>query len=100
MRADFGRNAFDAAGGVKAGAGAFMGATAVADVAAFAFFLVAVQKFADFFARFFVESCENVPLQIWGVVIRCDESGARENVPVRCDSNGAVIHMARVEPVP
>ena len=42
MRADLGRNAFDAACGVKTGTGAFVGTTAVADVAAFAFLLIVI----------------------------------------------------------
>ena len=42
VRADLGRNAFDAACGVKTGTGAFVGTTAVADVATFALLLVVI----------------------------------------------------------
>ena len=67
MRADFRRNAFDASCRVKTGAGAFMCAATIADVAAFAFLLVVIEKLANFFAGFFIEAYENVPLHIKGV---------------------------------
>ena len=67
MRADFGRNAFNASRGVERSAGAFVSATAVANLAAFAFLFVVVQKIADFFAGFFVEAGEDIPLHIIGV---------------------------------
>lgn len=67
MCADFGRNAIDATRGVKAGASAFVGTTAVADVATFAFFFVAIQKFTDFFASCFIKSGKDVPLHVTGV---------------------------------
>ena len=62
MRADFRRYALNRTGAVKARAGAFMGATAVAYVATFAFFFVVVQELSNLFAGAFVESGKDVTL--------------------------------------
>ena len=96
MRADFGRYAFDAASGVKTGACAFVGATAVADVAAFAFLLVALQESVNFFTCDIVESCKDVPLHVWCVFLCVDKSRAGENVSVGGNAHGSVIHVARI----
>ena len=39
----------------------------VTDIATFAFFFVAIQKFTDFFASSFIESGKDVPLHVTGV---------------------------------
>ena len=62
MRADFGGYSLDRARAVKARAGTFVRAAAVAYVAAFAFFFVVVQELSNLFANVFVESGEYVTL--------------------------------------
>jgi len=62
MRADFRRYALNRTGAVKARAGTFVRAAAVAYVAAFAFFFVVIQELSNLFASVFVESGEYVTL--------------------------------------
>ena len=65
MRADFGRNALEAAGRIERRAGAFVHAAAVPNVAAFAFLLVAFHKGVYLVAGGLVKAGKHVPLQVW-----------------------------------
>ena len=99
MRADFCRNAVDVSGGVERGAGAFVHAATVPDVAAFAFLLVAFQEGVQFGAGDLVESGKDVALLVGRVFFGGDEAGAGEYVPVGRDAEVAAINMAGVVPV-
>lgn len=76
-----------------------MHAAAVADVAAFAFLLVAFQEGVQFGAGNFVEPGKDVALFVGSVFPGGDKAGAGVYVPVGRDAEVAAVNMAGVVPV-
>ena len=98
VRADFGRYAFEVPGGIERRARAFVHAAAVANVAAFAFQLVAFEKCAKSIARLLVKSGKYVALQVWCILLAGDKSRAGENIPVGRHPDVAVVDVAGILP--
>ena len=77
-----------------------MHATAVTDVASFAFGLVAFEERPHLGAGLLVKSGKNVPLPVRRILFASYESLAGEDVPVGRHTDVAVVYVAGVLPVP